>query len=202
MIGVGAGIVTQPFPNPDVRRRFEAMSYFFCLQTVVGTVLHSWRDSAPEDTIEFVFDERRDLAFKASQLFTDAVAAEREGFRGSIRELQFGQSTRLAPLQAADLLAYETFKEITNREAENDVPVRLALHNLVAGRSHVAQYSSYQATTSIIYGAAAEKAGDKITEVAAEIAYPGISTVYCSGAAEPIRPELRNRRFRNQPSRR
>jgi hypothetical protein len=146
LIGIGVGMA---FPPTGIA--MEPVWYSHCLRQVVELVLMNVIGDEG-DTLQFIFDERDDLEYKAKEGFRDAVEGPipHRKFFGAVRNPHFAPSKDLAPLQAADLLAYETYKEIRHREESSGREVSIALRRLVAGRPHFAEYVSRQQTTDLV----------------------------------------------------
>jgi hypothetical protein len=92
------------------------------------------------DRIEFIFDSQPDLVGRVLQLFQilreppDRELVPALKFR--LEEPIFRSNRLTPPLQAADLLAYNTQKHLVNLRFEPERPMRRALERLVAGRTH------------------------------------------------------------------
>jgi hypothetical protein len=94
-----------------------------------------------DDRLEIVFDNTDDLKSRV-RLACD-VMSRRElplDLRLKVNDPVFRDSKEILPLQAADLLAYETYKEIRNRHEEPPRPVSVALERLVTNRLHTASF--------------------------------------------------------------
>jgi hypothetical protein len=92
------------------------------------------------DRIHIIYDQGSDRQWKMHSMFDTLRGMVRPDYAARISPPQFLPSHECAPLQAADLLAHETFKEMKNR-SENPPRTRSkALARLTAGQPHVAQY--------------------------------------------------------------
>lgn len=191
MFGVGAGVYGHL--NSEIDPDLEPIYYLSCFRKVVQHVFRCCDFLEAEDSIQFVFDEKDDVAFRAIQAFGRVVDEERGLFRAKVLEPQFARSHELAPLQAADLLAYETFKEMKNRfHGEEQLPVSVALHRLVSERYHVALVSTHWGLISDAFIAQSRADEDGLSEALGNV----ISTthhgvLYVSGLdVRPPRPVM------------
>jgi hypothetical protein len=89
--------------------------------------------------LQLVFDDEERLRHRARTVFEIGLS-EYPQLRGRVRAPLFVDSKTHLPLQAADLLAHETYKEVRNRACQPPRPVSQALSRLVTGRMHVAHY--------------------------------------------------------------
>ena len=108
MFGVGCTFV--PFglrPTLSVRAR-----YMICYQTVMWQVLQAF---PIESGIDFIFDEKEKVRKHVQAHFYRAKAALPAGLRDRLGAVSFADDTKVPPLQAADLLAYERRKRTQDR---------------------------------------------------------------------------------------
>jgi hypothetical protein len=102
----------------------------------------SSRADYPE-SIQPIFDEEDDLEDRAHRAFRRSRKEFGLDLGARIKSPMFRPSHEIEALQAADLLAYETYKELENR---SDVPPRkprIALERLVKGQPHIARYHDF-----------------------------------------------------------
>ncbi|MEX2109068.1 MAG: DUF3800 domain-containing protein [Gemmatimonadaceae bacterium] len=119
---------------------FNAVGMSCLLATAVCA--HHAGDGA---TMQFVFDRQPTRQQRMEEEFQDALErardlSNRRGFDTvpNSDRISFGDSRVAVPLQAADLLAYETYKEIKGRHKVNSRPISRALERLVEGQTHFA----------------------------------------------------------------
>jgi hypothetical protein len=139
MVGIGSAVLVAG----SVSREIKEFGYLWCAGNVMVTALR-WAagSSLPIDDVHFVFDRQPNLHGKLHQIFETVVASFGDEWRERVRSPEFGDSKHLAPLQAADLLAYETHKEAKSRSERPPRALSKALDALVSGRMHVGEFIS------------------------------------------------------------
>jgi hypothetical protein len=130
---------------PDVHG-YETYAFLnaFWLTTVLATAVGAHHGRVG-DEMKFIFDRQPgregQMATELEQALDWATALS---MRRGLDPLplrtspDFADSRIAVPLQAADLLAYETYKELKGRHALNARPASRALERLVEGQTHVA----------------------------------------------------------------
>jgi hypothetical protein len=129
-----------PYTETDMRRSFESIAYGFCF---VDILRFSYEDIASHSgfytrELRTVFDSQNAFAF-AMKAYDHIIRNYPQliiskTFRRPVPE----DSKNLCALQAADLLAYETGKEVRSRIYEPERPVSKALQRLVNAKPHIA----------------------------------------------------------------
>ncbi len=130
---------------PRLRTRF---GYLMSSQLIFAWVLGIPLSRAHGDRIEFVFDSQPDNMARVAQLFNILRNPSSDRFpvelipalRYRIEIPIFRDSRTTPPLQAADLLAYNTQKHLVNLRFDPQRPMRRALERLVEGRTHRGAY--------------------------------------------------------------
>lgn len=137
VVGLGAAIELPPLPSHTAQMAYERFAFFVCFQQLVQNALrvtghHLTNDS---DEVQFIFDEQKGYEGLAREMFKEARGSvPGVDVRHRVPDPLFRESHELIPLQAADLLAHETYKEVKNlREGR---PLSGALRALVTGRVH------------------------------------------------------------------
>jgi hypothetical protein len=128
--------------DPTERRRRELrMGYLTCFPTVISQILDVYGKRLPEYPIEFVFDDQKGLEGEALDTFREVRdQLLRPEFREFVATPIFRPSHQVKPIQAADLLAYETQKKVFNDRFDPQRDYRKSLMRLVLGRAHIAKY--------------------------------------------------------------
>jgi len=82
--------------------------------------------------IDFVFDEKKKAKGRVETHFRAAKAAldKIPGYAGKLNNIAFRDDRKVVPLQAADLLAYETRRHTWARVTGRDVPMRSAYQRI------------------------------------------------------------------------
>lgn len=190
LLGVGAAVVTRDFEDPQVQRKYDGVSYLVCLSTVVEHVMRLCGTHRSDVYLRFVFDERSDLVGVARETFQEVIEEHRGRFAGTVRPLEFRSSREFPPLQAADLLAYETYKEAYNRfYSPQPRKVSIALDRLVSEGLVFGTCLTRFGFMAIVAGLLAESEGDQLARRAWNWLADGhFGALYCSETSEPIRP--------------
>lgn len=137
--GVSAAFIWPGNPDPTSprvtrwRRQAAREGYKQCIRFCLGNAL-SLSNHLPEtEKIRLVFDKRVKF-FRAMQVSFDKVMEIMGPELGrKVKPPVMSDSKEVAPLQAADLLAYETFREVVARM--EDSPPSNILERLMAGRT-------------------------------------------------------------------
>jgi hypothetical protein len=143
IVGLGAAVsidYTRLSADKKVRRQFELYCFSACLLLVIADALAFATPMLGEDHLQIIFDEERDREYKMVQTFDELRRHVVPDFLDRIRRPHFSHSHEVPPLQAADLLAYETYKEIRNRTDSPPREPSRALRRLVARAAHVGRY--------------------------------------------------------------
>lgn len=139
IVGYGAAVVLPEIPSREKGRRkmFEDLSYFLCMRLVVHDVLYANKGFLRDDgEVQVIFDTQRGQEGKARHYFEQIRRSLVPELGERVRPPIFEDSKRVVPLQAADLLAHETYKEVANRLEQPPRPVSKALRRLVTSRYH------------------------------------------------------------------
>jgi hypothetical protein len=116
--------------------------YNFCFQMCLGLVMewiaHLDPPMPDTDRIAFMFDQR-----ERGQEITSTSYSQIKKFRDAddhMGTLAFDSRKRFLPLQAADLVAYETYKHLDNLKLKSGRPPRIPI-KLLGGKCNL--YASY-----------------------------------------------------------
>jgi hypothetical protein len=175
VLGIGAATKVDYSKATDqkARRKLDRWGYLWCLVSVVRTSLNFAHQFLGDDHIQFVFDEQDDMASRAHKMFPIVLQWIQPHLRDQIRKPHFAPSHLLAPLQAADLLAYETFREVKNRDCEPPIKERTALRRLVEGAPHRAEFLQPE----VIWGIHQERKAGKELSASNLVKFPCIYDV-------------------------
>ncbi len=142
----------------ELRRRVLNFARTWCATLIAYDALRLAEAHVGDDRIQIIYDEGSDRQWKLHRMFELLRGLVRPDYSGRIRPPHFLPSHELAPLQAADLLAYETYKEMRNRNEPSPRSPSKALERLTKGRPHVARYYHF---TDLLKVVEANKAGDR-----------------------------------------
>lgn len=142
IIGVGAATVLDfgQVRSEKERRALIRFGYLWSFSMVSAICIRTAGHILGEDNFQPVFDEseHQSKALEAyrsmREIFEKPETADR------IRPPHFGPSHLIEPLQAADFLAHETYKEMDNRSSVPQRQASRALERLVGGVPHIARY--------------------------------------------------------------
>lgn len=175
LVGFGAAVLMQEvvFTSRMKQRDRERTAYYWCTSRILGDAITRSEQFLGEDHLQCVFDEEKDLGAQAQEGF-EVIRDQFPHIRTRVRRPHFAHSHELPPLQAADLLAYETYKELRNRK--DDRAPSKALARLVAGRPHQAYYMPLPFILAC----------DVLREQGVELPQIGAPLIYHSAAREQI----------------
>ena len=120
-------------PSDDTR------PYFWCVIELLKHIARWAGKYAPGQNIAYVFEDGTQGKGQIMEAL-DYVRRHRETWaKYHIASYAFGDKRKVVPLQAADVLAYECYKELTNRRLQpsNPRPRRRSLVTLLAVRHHL-----------------------------------------------------------------
>jgi hypothetical protein len=137
--GVSVAFIWPGNPDPGSpkarrwRRQLAREGYRQCIRFCLAEAL-SLSDQLPEtEKIRLVFDNRGKFFQAMQKSFDEAIEILGPSLAGKVEPPIMMDSKQAAPLQAADLLAYETYREVIGRM--EDLPPSSILERLVAGRT-------------------------------------------------------------------
>ena len=145
VFGAACAVLVPRASKLKQRHAFERLSYSVCLTTLIGESLNLVKRVADCDRLHIYLDEQAKVAQLVPLAFKSGERLYADGFVGCLCEPKFLQSKDTPPLQAADLLAYETLKEIRSRRARPQEPVREILAFLTGGRPHLGRFVNLDA---------------------------------------------------------
>ena len=131
IFGIGIALELPQSWDQGIRERFLFFAYMTCLGHVINNVLHLCEYALidPKSEIQFILDDQPKWKGDAWEMFEGAVRLAGRDPQ-DFEKPMFRNSERLPPLQAADLLAYETSKEVKKRRDDPSQKVRGALEAL------------------------------------------------------------------------
>jgi len=135
---VGSGIVVQDFlqlpaderawmthGNPDT-------PYFLCFQHCIVEAAHLADGLELTERVGFTFDRNDSFASEATRLYNRMKDDPNWENRFRLADaVAFASKRNAVPLQAADLAAYETYKQLENKLYRPEIPVRWTIRQFV-----------------------------------------------------------------------
>lgn len=139
-MGFGCAVEMPTAESTEWRRKLQDFALMLCVSAVLKPVFGAAEALTGSDAVHLVFDRQPKLQGHIWSAFDRLEDALDDDAAARIRSPQFEKSHHLEPLQAADILAYETRKEFEEKHSENPRSVSKALRVLVDGRAHFARY--------------------------------------------------------------
>jgi hypothetical protein len=138
LVGFAAAVEMPQTWTDERRDRFLPFAYRVCAGLVVHMVLwvgENLFNEPSNNTVSIIFDEEKKLRGKVLEDFYDALEYYVDRHY-EIDRPDFKCSKKVLPLQAADLLAFETYKDIQNRRDQPKRPASRALRALLDAHYH------------------------------------------------------------------
>ncbi|MEX2110258.1 MAG: DUF3800 domain-containing protein [Gemmatimonadaceae bacterium] len=139
LVGVANAIVFPRYHHvPIVGKQIHDLGVLFALRLTLADSLEIGTPLATHDNDEFqpIFDNQPKFVRRIVEHFEQAKGHLSPEAAARVSYPIFRDSKKTPPIQAADLLAYETFKEVRSRIEAPRRPVSKALEKLVEGRFH------------------------------------------------------------------
>jgi len=137
-LGLGAAVQMDyaDFETEELREQIEDFAFFWCFSAVARDAIRLSDGILGNDRLHCIFDNDPRTKGRARQAFEGTLDIAAPTFLSRIREPAFEDSEELPPLQAADLLAHETYKELSNRRQVPPRTPSIALSRLVNAAYH------------------------------------------------------------------
>ena len=144
LYGIGTAMIAPRTEGKKDAVLHEAQAITLCFSTILVNAINFLRRWVPRVTsLQVVHDEQPGMKGKLSDAFDDAKRIVADDCPFQINGLDFRHSHELLPLQAADILAHETRRELLKRLANPQGVRSLALAHLLSRRPHVGFYVDY-----------------------------------------------------------
>lgn len=146
IMGIGASVIVDygHIRSTVLKKKLERFAYLWCVALAVRIALVFVKRHIGNDHVQIVFDEEKHMKHRITSIFDLAREQFAGGWAGHIRDPHFAPSHEVAPLQAADLLAFETFTAMVHMTTKSRRTPSKALVRLLEGRYHLAQYFDVQ----------------------------------------------------------
>lgn len=138
IVGMAAALAGHGAAHPDWSRTWQEYAFDACFTWAMVNFLEvALRVMHPGDSLTIVLDEKEGFEAIASRRWTEIESRIAPLAAGKkVAHPRFASSAETLPLQAADVLAYETAHEAMHRLDANPRPVSKALLRLVEGKIH------------------------------------------------------------------
>jgi hypothetical protein len=150
ILGMAAGVLVKDFEkvlsNEADRELFGGEPYFLAFQEYVGFLTEFVANQYSEHVVNFTFDEHSEFRPKAKEIYESISRDARLAGTGHYGTLAFKHDDVVIPLQAADLLAYETQLALQRKYYPSDRPERMSFARL-KGIKKLLKISYYDAKT-------------------------------------------------------
>jgi len=136
ILAVNLGVVVDDFPDPH-HRLVQAASghpYYVCMKGLMASihiVMTRWRGVSEREKVSLVFDRQDQFRPFALERFNEIVAEDWEG-KNRFHAIGFGSAMTEIPLQAADALAFDSYREFLRRREFPERPPRPSYEALTA----------------------------------------------------------------------
>lgn len=137
VFGVGAAIYLPADEHSSPPLVLEQVALRIAFMEILAVVLNLAQSIGAEHTVQCVCDEQPGLQGLLQDTFAKAREFAMRDAPCRISHLQFEDSKEVLPLQAADILAYETRKDVLNRMEQPQRPRSRALRYLVRSQPHL-----------------------------------------------------------------
>lgn len=134
IVGVGSGVIIPEYDKlSDEVKKAVGSPYLLCMRYVLAEIAKQASMFVGEtEDIAYVFEDQFIWELKAHALFAELRQSFEQEYRmGSIA---FGSKKKFTPLQAADRLAYETFRHFSERSTNRRHWHRFVEHPLITGK--------------------------------------------------------------------
>jgi hypothetical protein len=140
MFGVGTVIAVPQSSDDALAKRIEQRALGLCLINAIGAMCAYARSVGKHESIHFICDTQPGSQGMLSDLWASVLERTGNWYGKDLSQLDFEDSKKLPPLQAADLLAYETRKELKSRMEQPPRRMSTALQRLLASHPHIGLY--------------------------------------------------------------
>jgi hypothetical protein len=113
--GLGVGVDLKYFKSmaPEAQKRIGD-PYYLCFMRLIRLVIDTMRRAGVEFPIAVIFDDAEEYSIKCYRLLS-RLRKENAEVKALIGSITFADDSIYYPLQAADLLAYESLKELKQK---------------------------------------------------------------------------------------
>lgn len=114
-VGLGVAVDLKYFKSmsPEARKRIGD-PYYLCFMRLIKLTIDTMRNNGVEFPFAVIFDDNEEYSIKCYRLLT-RLRKENAEVKRLIGSISFGDDSFYSPLQAADLLAYESLKELKQK---------------------------------------------------------------------------------------
>lgn len=123
-VGFGVGVDTEAWALvPEEEKKKAGNAHDFCFQRIMRGVIDRLEKAAPNDLLQVVFDRDQSVANRRFHLFSRIHESDPRA-TVYLQSIAFANPKLMLALQAADLLAWETRKELIQKTGGFEPTVR------------------------------------------------------------------------------
>lgn len=146
-VGISSAVIKSHYDEVikgELRHRYGKHYYTICALDCMSRVIE-WADKySYAEPIQYVFETGAEGAGELAAKMQDFYDDERTRTRYRLRGWSFEDKREVVQLQAADFIAYETWKQMENRILEGEKrPMRKSLFNLLRASKGTPHFSNY-----------------------------------------------------------
>ncbi len=131
ILSFGSSVLVEDFKDVFPDEQGESLQYL-CFQHCIAQLAEWAALYRPRETIAFIFDQNKDFAPTAHRLFDQLRNLPDWQNADLLGTLAFQSRKTFVGLQAADVIAYESYKYANNERFRRELPVRKSLSKIVS----------------------------------------------------------------------
>ena len=148
IIGIGSGVVMDAYDRlPDEVKTFTGGPYLMCVRYIVSETARLSKmflgGGDANEKIAYVFENQKTWEIEVHKLYAELKADYEQEYK--MGTIAFGSKVDFTPLQAADRLAYETFKHFSEPHTD-----RVHWNRFLAWPQHYGKYCSEANLTELV----------------------------------------------------
>jgi len=153
ILGFGSAVVIDDFEHVGggVLKKILGAPYFLaCQSAIIEATYRADLFLGAQGPIRFIFEQQPELAGRVAKIY-QAMRSERGlPHWHRLGPLEFRTKAEAPALQAADLLVYESYKEIDNRHYNPTLPMRRSLQRLLSWGQQGGKYFDRAGLTALL----------------------------------------------------
>lgn len=133
ILAVNLGVVVAEFPDLAHQqvRAGSGHAYYVCMKGIMAAVHLAMNQFSPHEKVTLIFDRQDQFRRHALERFDEVTDEDWEG-KNRFDNIVFGSAREHIPLQAADALAFDSYREFRRRRECPERPVRPSYAMLTA----------------------------------------------------------------------
>jgi len=136
--GIHTGVVLSEYNKMSPHaKNYYPDPYFLCAQWMFEEIADLSVKLPEEDKVDFIFDENKPHADRMAEIYIHLKTSPKTKNPSRLGAWSMASSFDVCALQAADILAYETFRELKRQLVTPDRKVRPALQSMFGGNVRI-----------------------------------------------------------------